>query len=99
MYFVPFEVETYVPITQTTIMSSAWEKWTISSKSEIARLSTLLNRGEDDKFDRNRVRGLVLINKQTYFIDSNGVALMRKASVRIDRDQFGSFRDLLRANE
>jgi|ERR1700674_3726042 len=101
VYFVPFEVETYVPITRATITSLAWEKWTISSKSETSRLISLLNQGDKGNFDENKVRCLVLSGDQTHFIDSNGVVVQEQArvSVRIDKAGFLKFRDSLRADQ
>lgn len=107
VYFVPFDIETYVPITRSTIMSIAWEKWTISSESETSRLINLLSYGVEGKFDEGKVRALVLSNNKAYFIDSSGVALIDsnwavlegKPGVRIDKAEFVKFRDSLRADE
>jgi hypothetical protein len=101
VFFVPFEVETYAPITRATITSFAGEKWTISSKSETSRLISLLNQGEQGNFDENKVRCLVLSGDQTRFIDSKGVVVQEQArvSVRIDKAGFLKFRDSLRADQ
>jgi len=99
VYFVPFEIDTYVPITRATIISDAWEKWVISSNSETSRLFTLLSNGPEDRFDENNVRGLVLSDNESYLIDSNGVVLKGKLSIRIDKAQFVRFKDSLRPDQ
>ena len=99
VYFIPFEIETYVPVTQETIVSSAWEKWTISSKDEISYLIELLNSGKKGDFDGKRVRGFVCINNQNYFIDSNGVVLKGKLSIQMDKAKFLKFRNSLRDDQ
>ncbi len=100
VYFVPFEIETYAPITQAEIIPLAWEKWTISSEAETSRLITSLSQGDEEKFDENKVRALVLSDEQKYFIDSNGVVLKRgKLGNRIDKAAFIQFRDSLRADQ
>ena len=100
VYFVPFEIETYVPITQATIISQAWEKWTISSKSQTSSLIALLNHGDEETFDENRVRGLILSGNQTFFVDANGVASTKgKLGIRIDKAMFVKFRDSLHADQ
>jgi len=100
VYFVPFEIETYVPITQATIISEAWEKWTISSKSKTSSLIALLNHGDEETFDENRVRGLILSGNQTFFIDANGVASTNgKLGLRIDKARFVRFRDSLHPDQ
>jgi hypothetical protein len=100
VYFIPFEIETYAPVTQQSIISSAWEKWTISSQSETSRLFALLAHGAKDTFDEKKVRGLVLSNNRTYAIDSNGVVLTKgKLGIRIDKAAFIEFRDSLGADQ
>ncbi len=100
VYFIPFQVETYIPVTEETIVSQAWEKWTTSSKSEISRLTTLLEHGSESKFDGNRVRAMVLLDGQRYLIDSNGVVKTKgRASIRIDKGKFIEFLTSLRASQ
>jgi len=100
VYFVPFEIETYVPITKATIISQAWEKWTISSESQTSSLIALLNHGDERTFDENRVRGLILSGNQTFFVDANGVASTKgKLGIRIDKVMFVKFRDSLRTDQ
>ena len=99
VYFVPFEVETYVPITPSTIRASAWEKWTIRAESRISQLLDLLDHGDKAQFDEKRVRGEVIVKNHTYFVDANGVVVRNKLAVRIDKAQLVKFRESLRADE
>jgi hypothetical protein len=100
VYFVPLEIETYVPITRATVISQAWEKWTISSKSQTSSLIALLNHGDEETFDENRVRVLILSGNQTFFIDANGVASTKgKLGIGIDKAMFIKFRDSLHTDQ
>jgi len=100
VYFVPFQIETYVPITRVTVVSQAWEKWTISSKSQTSSLIALLNRGDEETFDEYRVRVLILSGNQTFFIDANGVASTKgKLGIGIDKAMFIKFRDSLHTDQ
>ena len=99
VYFIPFEVETYVPVTRATIISDAWEKWTISSKSQTSSLIAILNHGDEGTFDEDRVRGLILSGNRTFFIDTNGVVSAKgKLGIRIDKAMVFKFRDSLQAD-
>lgn len=99
VYFIPFRVETYVPITRATIRSLAWEKWTISSNDESSRLINLLGHGVEATFDEGKVRGMVLADNKTYFLDSNGVVSQGNVGIQLNKDEFVKFQDLLRADE
>ena len=99
VYFVPFEVETYVPITRATIVSQAWEKWTISKGREIAVLVKMLTHGPAESFDENRVRALVIRDTQMYYVDSEGVVSNRNVNIKIDKTEFLKFRDSLKSEQ
>lgn len=100
VYFIPFEVETYVPVTKNDIISQAWEKWTISSKDQHYQLIKLLDKGNKKEFDEGMVRCLILSDNQTYLIDYNGVVIKDGTSgVVIDKSKFLQFRKSLNSNE
>jgi len=100
VYFVPFEVETYVPITPETIESQAWEKWTISSKEENSRLLRILRGGPEGAYDKNKTRVLIIFGKESYYVDSSGVVrLDGKRDARIDKSALITFRDSLRPDQ
>jgi hypothetical protein len=98
-YFVPFEIETYVPITPTTISDAAWEKWTISSKRKMSHLIDLLSRGSAGSFDEHRVRVMIVAGSRTYLIDASGIALVGKEAIQIDRSKLEVFRKSLSGGE
>ena len=95
VYFVPFEIETYVPITIDTITCQAREKWILSDNSDVATLNRLLNPGNDAKFDSARVRVKISASNETYFIDAEGVVLTDKHSFKIDKIAFVKFAESL----
>jgi len=102
VYFIPFQVETYVPITPENITDQAWEKWNISTKRHSQRLLAIINHGHSAAFDRNRVRALVVSDGKKYFIDTNGVMVPQSrdsGGVTIDKAAFIKFRDSLRADQ
>jgi len=105
VYFIPFEVETYIAVTPTTIASQAWEKWTISSKRDNDRLLAILNHGRENTFDQNRVRALVIIGPKRYVVDSTGtvqksgtegLAIDKRAFVRLGDQLSPGQRQVLR---
>lgn len=44
IYFIPFNIDTYVPITRETVVSGAWTK-AVLSPSESVRLRSILSKG------------------------------------------------------
>jgi hypothetical protein len=100
VYFVPFQIETYVPITQATIVSKAWEKWTLKSNSQISALKNILNQGDESKFESHRVRALIISDTQTIYVDANGTASINgDVGKKIDKNMFVKFRDSLDSDE
>ena len=100
VYFAPFQIETYVPITAATIRAQAWEKWTISSRRDKDRLAAILKGTEESKFDEDTIRVLVINGRNSYFIDRGGVLLKEgDRGVKIDKSAFLAFRDSLPAGE
>jgi hypothetical protein len=97
-YFVPFDIETFVPITQENIISEAFEKWTISSKSQTSSLVALLSHGIEGQFDGSHVRLSVSAENKTFFVDAKGVASTNgKTGIYIDKSTLAQFRDSLTA--
>lgn len=100
VYFYPFEIEPYAPITRENIVSQAWEKWTISSESQVQLLIPLLTSGGRAEFDNNRVRALICIKDQIFYMDAMGVVSTRDNSyVGVDKDAFIRFRNSLHSGE
>ena len=101
VYFVPLEIATYVPITRTTIDSKASEKWTVSSKPTKKRLAAILDHsGTRATFDEYRVRVLVLLDGNSYFVDANGVVHKDgRQDTRLDARELYKLRDSLGTRE
>lgn len=91
VYYVPFDVETYIPITEASISCRAWEKWKISDRSKVSRLLNIVKTGQKANFDRKRVRAEIIVAEQKYFIDAAGVVLNGVSSYKIDRYDFVVF--------
>ena len=102
VYYIPFQVETYIPVTPETIVDQAWEKWSISEERGRSRLFAILSHGHGSAFDKNRVRALVIAGEKRYLIDTNGVVLSKSKESQgtvIDKKAFMEFRDSLRADQ
>jgi hypothetical protein len=89
VYFIPFGVQTYLPVTTETIVASSWERWTVSDDAPIYALVELF---EPDlygpEFDFKNVRALVCHGDSKYYIDSMGKVMVNGLRMRIDRDDF-----------
>lgn len=72
IYYVPFNVETYVPVTINNIEDMAFYKFEVHNNSELAiKLINLLEQNGHNDFDDKRVRLKVINNGKTYYVDSN----------------------------
>ena len=98
VYFMPFSVSTYVPVTPKDIACQAEEKWTITDIAQASTLITILNYGDKANFDNNRVRMLVSSNGKSYYIDQDGVALYGKITHKIDLGRIDAFRKSMSPN-
>lgn len=99
VYYVPFRIETYVPVTQGTIICQAREIWTISNEAHVSRLRNLLKPEDQARFEGKRVRAKISDGGEDTYIDAEGVALRGKVSFRIDKVGFESFARSLGADE
>ena len=99
VYFVPFQLETYLPITPLTIKCQAKEKWLLTDQSQIDRLLELFGKGNTANFDDRRVRVLISSDNFNIFVDSNGVALMDGKSIKVDKYEFENFAKSLDSNQ
>ena len=96
VYFVPFEIETYVPITPDTIVSKAWERWTLAGKRENSRLLRVLSRGHSATYDGKRTRLLIVAGERSYYVDSSGVVHTHgRHDVQVENAALIEFRDSL----
>ncbi|MBI1424617.1 MAG: hypothetical protein GC149_14315 [Gammaproteobacteria bacterium] len=100
VYFIPFEIESYVSITRENIKSFAWEKWEIDSESKSSKLLKIIDSGNSENIDNHHIRVLVVSDKGNYFIDSNGVVSRTgKPDIKINKIEFMRFRDSLGKEE
>jgi hypothetical protein len=99
VYYIPFAVETYVPVTKDSIVCDAWEKWTIADKTQAADLVSFLTRGESGDFKDRFVRMLVTGSDGAYYIDHNGVALVGQVTHKLDLKRIADFKKSLSPNE
>jgi len=105
VFLVPFQIETYMPVTRQTIECDALEKWVLAKESHAAHLTDLLRDDVDVKFDEQRVRAKIVMPSSVIYIDSNGTAIRGEKLARVDVEQFtatlsklGASRTLLRRN-
>jgi len=101
VYFIPFEVETYVPVTRETIVGQAWEKWTLDSDFAVVGLLSQIDGEEQLKFNQNRVRALVISEGQQAFVDASGIVSMagKTGTYRIDKAAWSKIQSSLRIDQ
>ena len=87
VYFIPFEVETYIPVTVATIECKAHEVWLLSRKNAIY-LSSIIAPVEEKEFDERKVRIKIIGDGRPYYIDSSGVVLKGALNFQIDKIKF-----------
>jgi hypothetical protein len=99
VYFIPFELETYIPITPATIKCQALEKWAVSDETQVSHLIDILKQGVEATFDDHRVRVKVSVHNKTYYIDSEGVVRKGKKNYKIDKLEFTKFGESLKPDQ
>lgn len=92
VFYIPFSVQTYAPVTPSTIEASAFEIWTVSGDMAVSELLAALRDGAPATFDPRVVRVLVLVDGQRYYVDADGVASHEGGSLKIDRRMFDRLR-------
>jgi hypothetical protein len=98
-YFIPLEVDTYLPVTPASIACAAWEKWTLADATHASDLIALVSHGEKGEFDDHRVRMMIFKNDKVYYVDQNGVALAENSAHKIDPKKIADFRRSLSSGE
>lgn len=91
VYFIPFEIETYVPVTKESIVCDSSEVWTVADKSQIADLTEILRAGSRATFNEKMVRVRIERNGAISYIDAKGTLAAAKSSYQIDRVRFARF--------
>ena len=97
VYFLPFEIETYVPVTADTVECDAHEVWQIKDSQQSARLLGLL-RNDDSRVDPKRIRAKIVSPGKTFLVDSAGVATDGESRYRLDLPGFLQLREDLAAS-
>ncbi|MBI4744935.1 MAG: hypothetical protein HY776_09015 [Actinobacteria bacterium] len=73
VYYIPFKIQTYTPVTIQDIERRAFYKFKINSESELSiKLVKLLESKNRGKFDDKVVRLKVKIGEKIYYVDSEG---------------------------
>jgi hypothetical protein len=79
LYYIPFAVETYIPVTEKTIRVKAHDTIELDSREQVAALVAVLSeRKGKGRFDRNFVRLLVVPQSPAgadILVDSEGQVL------------------------
>jgi len=88
IYLIPFEIETYEPVTRASIVCDAHEVWEVSDLKQAQTLIEFLRNGDATHFDEKRIRVKVLASNLAFYIDAQGAALENDLVRRIDREQF-----------
>jgi hypothetical protein len=100
VYFVPFALQTYVPITESTIVCDAWEIWTLSDTSKVSSLLGLVTKGSNGAvFDEKNIRVKIIRSNEPYYIDSEGTVLKGRSTFSVDRAKFANFAETLAPGE
>lgn len=98
-YFIPIDIETYTPITTETIESRSFERWCLSSSSEVDHLLSILAGEGPVNFSASRVRMKVVSPNATRFVDANGtVSFDGRTGARADAKALRHFRDSLESD-
>jgi hypothetical protein len=72
VFYLPFGVLTYLPVTKNNIEKKADYKIIVHKQIEIEKIEHLYNPIEDTTFASDMIRAKVILNKDTTFIDFNG---------------------------
>ena len=99
VYFVPFRVDTYVPITKQTIRSAAWEKWIVTDRSRVSTLMKLLRGGKPHEFYNADVRAVIYNGNEIFYVNKVGDVEAKDGSSRIDIRELSAFLSHMRDDE
>jgi hypothetical protein len=96
VYYVPFQVETYEPITTATIKDRAKYRLDVADANEILSLLRMLSNAKgESSFDQKRVRLLVVAEKREIVVDADGNVLDAGKTYRLSREQFGQLKTVM----
>jgi hypothetical protein len=99
LYYIPFAVETYLPVTAETIRKNAHYTLTLESPERLAALKSILSdRRARSRYDPNFVRLLVVRDSPGTFdviVDSEGQTLEGAQKSALSPNAFASLKRLL----
>jgi hypothetical protein len=91
IYYLPFNTETYSPVTTSSIECAAKNTWIVSDYAKLKELSAILDTVDNEsslKFDANRVRVKIVKGFQVTYLDANGVANDQDRNSKINKTAF-----------
>lgn len=88
VFFVTFDAELYIPKTEETIESTAFEHLYIKSKDFEGVISNASQKSFSGEYEPDNTRALVKHRGQNYFIDRDGVVRHSNKYVKIDSRAF-----------
>ncbi len=93
VYYIPFSVETYTPVTQDDIFCDYKIKYSTDVKNKIMVIYGVVvsSKKTTEVFDGSLVRVKALFDKETIHIDRNGVFERGGYAYQVDREAFSSF--------
>lgn len=71
VYVIPFDVDTYTPVTRADIECRAMEEWTLSGR-QMRRLKGMIERSRGGPFNEKKVRVKVAVAGDPVFLDADG---------------------------
>jgi hypothetical protein len=98
IYYIPFQIETYVPVTQENIREKANYQIEVIDAKSVAALLTIISGGDKTtEFDEMRVRLLLVWDdgKQKTVVDTKGNVLEGKMRRSLGKAEFGELQNLL----
>lgn len=101
IYYVPFKLETYVPITKLTIKKEAWYRLeTKMTHPDVEEVTGFLQSASASHmtFDRKRVRMKIDgVHTESIFIDAEGVVIQEGELFKLEQFALEKLDSLLRA--
>jgi hypothetical protein len=88
VFYTPLEIETYVPISRSNIVSASHYSFLLTPGSDLDRVSEILNsKVPSMAFDEKRIRILIELDYgvNSVYIDSNGCAFQSGKKWSIDK--------------
>jgi hypothetical protein len=99
IYFVPFQFETYEPVTASNITAKAKYTININDQNEIPKLLALTSGKSPARFNGKRVRLLVIVNveqgEERIMVDAEGDVFDGKSERALGKQKFDQLKALM----